>query len=345
MRLEKYGKKGGHLQPINFVPKCRVFRLILAILGAVILLEVGLRAVLGLGNPVLYVVDKGEDRGGYGYIPAPDQDVIRFFSESKINDFSMRSEGVKKVKSQQTSRILFIGDSVTYGTTYIDQTRIFTSLLERSLNQKLGHRVEVLNASAGGWAPSNEINFLIRRGTFDADCIVIVINTEDLNQPFAEFEAGPNFPTRKPLTAIGELWGRYILPRLLSAQAALRDPGSIPSSPRRLANQEKAVFAKLEVGREFARRHGAKFVIVYIPSHSKIWDGPAYREAKKSLLAWGVREQVSILDLSSKFPTELEDNLYIQEGDNRIHLSEAGNEVAAESLIGSLSSLLRNNRE
>ena len=62
----------------------------LACLAALIFLEVGLRAV-GLGNPVLYVVDKGEAEGGYGYIPAPDQDVRRLFAENKINDFSMRS--------------------------------------------------------------------------------------------------------------------------------------------------------------------------------------------------------------------------------------------------------------
>ena len=176
-------------------------------------------------------------------------------------------------------RILLIGDSVTYGTTYIDQADIFASLLERGLKQTMRSKVEVLNASAGGWAPSNEINFLISRGTFDASHVVFVLNTEDLNQPFAEFEPGPNFPTQKPLTAIGELWERYIWPRLSATRVTVRDPGSQPSLPGGIANQEMAVLDKLVVGRDYARRHGAVFAIVYIPSHSAIWDSAAYKQA------------------------------------------------------------------
>ena len=133
-----------YVKPINLALRRKGVRYAIAVLAAILLLEVALRVILGVGNPVLYVVDRGEAQGGYGYIPAPDQDVRRFFAENKINSFSMRSEDVARARPLRTLRILLIGDSVTYGTTYIDQADIFASLLERGLKQTMRSKVEVL---------------------------------------------------------------------------------------------------------------------------------------------------------------------------------------------------------
>jgi hypothetical protein len=85
----------------------------------ILVLEVSLRLVFGLGTPVLILPDKGEAEGGYGYILVPDQDVRRFFAHNKINRLSMRSDDVSLTKPKDHIRVYFIGDSVTYGTTYI----------------------------------------------------------------------------------------------------------------------------------------------------------------------------------------------------------------------------------
>jgi hypothetical protein len=117
----------------------------------------------------------------------------------------MRSDEISATKSPWHMRVLFIGDSVTYGTTYIDQSRIFTSLVARKLPKRVGLPVDVVNASAGDWAPAS---FLQSKGTFDANLILIVLNTSGLRQPFANLPQDPGFPTKAPLTAIGETWTR-----------------------------------------------------------------------------------------------------------------------------------------
>src|ERR1700761_9638459 len=104
----------------------------------------------------------------YGYMPAPNQDLHRFFSHVHINAFGMRSEDVSPTPSGKTRRILFVGDSVTYGPTYVDQAKLFTSRIQADFCRQHA-QVQILNASAPGWAPANEVAFLRQRGTFGAE--------------------------------------------------------------------------------------------------------------------------------------------------------------------------------
>ncbi len=140
--------------------------------------ELGLRYVLGLGNPLL-----SEHDAAAGYVIDPDQHVRRFFCNTDINHWSMRSPAVTPVKPAGTYRILLIGDSMTYGSTQIDQKEIFSSLLQAELPARLHTPVEVLNASAGAWAVGNELGYLRSRGTFGADLVVLVVNSGDAAQP------------------------------------------------------------------------------------------------------------------------------------------------------------------
>lgn len=310
------------------------------ILGAIVVLEVGLRLVLGLGSPVLTLPDKGENAGGYGYSVAPDQNVYRFFARNKINHFGMRSEDVDISKEAGHIRLYFIGDSVTYGTTYIDQSRIFTSLVGQNLSKYIGRPVDILNASAGGWAPSNEIGFLKNKGTFNADIVLVVLNTSDLAQPFADFEPSLNYPTAKPLTAIGEAWTRYIAPRIFGSSGISSDPGSIPSLPLNVQEETTAVLSTLEEGRVYALKHNSNFGIVYVPSHSLIWDGPAFQHSKAMLTEWAVHKAVPLIDLSEEFGNRVFPNVYLGGGGEYIHLNTAGHEIVAAGLLKELPGIL-----
>ncbi|MGO9484239.1 MAG: SGNH/GDSL hydrolase family protein [Rhodomicrobium sp.] len=310
-----------------------ITRVVPALLLCIAITEICLRLIFGLGTPVLILPDKGEAQGGYGYIPAPDQNVRRFFARNKINHFSMRSDDFSVTKPANHFRVLFIGDSVTYGTTYIDQTHIFTSLVASGLPERIGCSVDVLNVSAGGWAPSNEVGFLKRKGTFEADIVIIVLNTADLNQPFAGFQPGPGFPTEQPLTALGEAWTRYLAPRLLGAQGVAPDPGSIPSQPIAMAEQTSGVLAKLEEARTYTLAHNAVFGVVYIPSRSKIWDGADFQLAKKMLVDWAKSNNVPLADLTRDFAGKALDEVYLDKGDAHIHLTSPGHRIVASRLL------------
>lgn len=296
------------------------FTLLYALLLA---LELSLRFVVGLGNPVLYQYDPA-----CGYLPAPNQHVRRFFRENDINSFGMRSPEVSPHKSPGTLRILFLGDSVTYGTTYVDQSQIFTSLLARDLPQQLHRRVEVLNASAGAWAPANEAGYLESRGTFDADVVVFVLNTGDLVQPMnrATLLLLNGYPEHRPPFALYELWVRYVAPRILRAGSAA-DAGSQAATVD-VARQTPPVLDVLDEARRFAKEHGAEFRIVYTPAHGGEWDSPQYARGFEMLRAWAAREQVPLLDLSADLASRPMTHVY----QDSIHLKPVGNQIVADSV-------------
>ena len=145
----------------------------LSLVGA---LELGLRLILGLGNPLVYVADDQ-----IGYLLAPNQQTRRFGNRIAINQYSMRSQPIADRPAEDTSRILLLGDSVANGGWWTDQKDTISEMLSqdwRSTPQSSA--IEVLNASANSWGPRNELAYLQRFGSFGAQAIVVLINTDDL---------------------------------------------------------------------------------------------------------------------------------------------------------------------
>jgi len=291
-------------------------KLILWSVALLAALEIGLR-VLGLGHPLLIRPDPP-----YGYLPAPDQDLDRFFSHVHINSFGMRSEDIARHKPSGTKRILVIGDSVTFGTTYVDQSLIFTSRLQKDL----GRGTEVLNVSAGGWATSNELGFLKARGTFDSDLVVFVLNTGDLNQPFNPFEESALMPTHNPRTAIGELLDHYILPRL--RDRVLRDAGSVIAAKPSIDTETPKILAVLTEAHKVAADQGAGFAVVYAPSVVGT-DRQEWARAAAMLLAWAKQQNVAIIDLSAAYAAQAAREIYL----DGIHLKPLGHALMEQAFL------------
>ena len=296
-------------------------RVVIALVLLFVLLEGGLRLVLGLGNPVLYRADPS-----CGYLPAPNQHVRRFFCHNNINSFSQRSPQLPPAKPPGTLRALFIGDSVTYGTTFVDQSRIFTSLLGPELRAKLGREVQVLNASAGAWAIGNELGYLQSRGTFGADVVVFVLNSGDFTQPFnhqaLSLESG--YPDHKPALALQELWRRYLRPRVLGGPVAM-DAGATVSA---LASEEEAEanLRRLQDARDLVIAAHGRFAVVYSPSVGS--DLPSVRGDLARYQRWAKDAGVEFLDLTKAYAAAPANEVY-QDG---VHLKPRGNELAASAI-------------
>lgn len=179
----------------------------LIILGLLIILtEIMLRIIWGLGNPLLYVADEK-----IGYLIAPNQKTRRSGNLIQINEYSMRSKSIKPIKDEQTLRILLIGDSIANGGWWTDQNKTISALLEQQLNKNVSDfsQVEVLNASANSWNPRNELAYLKKFGTFDSQIIILLINTDDFyGQKPSSFVVGnhPSYLDKKVFFALQELW-------------------------------------------------------------------------------------------------------------------------------------------
>jgi len=301
----------------------RAFKWFTVLYALLLAAELSLRFILGLGTPVTYQYDDA-----CGYLPAPNQQVRRFFAENDINSCGMRSAEVPRQKPPGTLRLLFVGDSVTYGTTYVDQSRIFTSIVAQDLPHQLNRPVEVLNASAGAWAPANETGYLTSRGTFDADAVVFVLNTGDLVQPMTRLvlTLQGGYPEHRPPFALYELWLRYLKPRLFQLGSQL-DAGSTAQKPD-VDRDVPLVLATLEEACRFSRDHGAEFRIVYSPARGGGWESPEFARGFEMLRSWAARNNVPLLDLSADLSSRPEKEVY-QDG---IHLRPAGDEIVAHAI-------------
>jgi hypothetical protein len=299
----------------------------LVVVILVLALDVTLRLAFGFGHPLLYANDSDT-----GYLPAPSQQVDRFGCHNDINSFSMRSPEVFSPKPAGEFRILMIGDSITYGTTYVDQPEIFTSILQRDLPGRLHRSVEVLNASAGGWAPANELGYLRSRGTFHADTVIFVLNTGDLTQPFSQSLVGlsPSFPSEDPYCALTEIWSRYAKPRLMHITVA--DAGSKAEKPN-IPRDTPANLQILGKARSFATDARADFAIVYVPFNGPDW--AAYAPGLAMLKDWCKTQHIDLVDTTSalaKYPPE---QTAFENGHG--HLRPAGHAIVASVIADYLS--------
>jgi len=149
----------------------------------------------------------------------------------------MRSEPI--AQNSSVIKVLKLGDSVVSGGTLTDQDSISSYILERKLNSDFKDSIQVLNISAGSWGPDNIYAYLNKHGSFGAKAAVLVLSSHDLydtmtHEPIVGYNV--SYPGKRPLTAIGEVIGRYLLPRLgllvknesnlqINAQSTVENPG------------------------------------------------------------------------------------------------------------------------
>lgn len=173
----------------------------LAALGcaALVLAEVGLR-LKGFGDPPLHQLDPKIEyyakQGSYR----------RHGNFVQVNAFGMRGNEVRPRQNQL--RVLLVGDSIVFGTYRVGQDELISTALEPELARLSGRDVEVLNLACSSWGPENQLAYLERFGTFDADAVVWVLSSHDAyDVPVPGFaELLPREPRALALREVYELY-------------------------------------------------------------------------------------------------------------------------------------------
>ncbi|MCY7321420.1 MAG: SGNH/GDSL hydrolase family protein [Phormidesmis sp. CAN_BIN36] len=284
-----------------------------------IFLEIFLRLAFGFGNPLLYESDRQ-----IGYLLAPNQNVRRFGNRIQINQYSMRSSTVS-TRGDSTFRVLMIGDSIVNGGWWTDQKNTLSEVLAHLKEFKPG-AVEVLNASANSWGPRNELAYLQRFGLFQAQVVVLVINTDDL------FATAPtslpvghdrNYPNRKPPLALIEVISRYLLPAppISEALKVVQAEGG----DRVGVNLEAILQTYQLVGQSKAR-----FLLVMTPLLRELESAPRDYElvARQRLLNLTQTESIRYIDFLTVFSTEIKKPKDVYH--DHIHLNLAGNKLVSD---------------
>ena len=301
----------------------------LAAVGLLVVVEVGLRSLFGFGNPLIYLGDPQ-----IGYLLAPNQRTRRFGNRIEINQYSMRSAPIEEIPAASTLRVLIIGDSIANGGWWTDQDNTISNLITRSLQGKnisSFQDVEVLNASANSWGPRNELAYLQRFGSFKAQVLVLLINTDDL------FGTAPtslpvgrdrNYPDKKPLLALAEVWQRYIIkPKPIPEMKAVqKETGDI-------VGINLAAISQIQ---EFTRQNNSEFLLLMTPLLREIGEpGPRDYEIKtrQRLMDFTQAQQITYIDFLPLLNEHPEAKALYQD---HIHFNLQGNQFISQVIERSL---------
>jgi hypothetical protein len=229
-------------------------------------IELSLRSQ-GFGDPVLY-----EAHPDFGYRPRPSQSVRRFDGAVvRINNLRIRALDDWQSPAR---KIVFLGDSVTYGGSYVSTSDLFA--VRAAPDGWTGG-----SAGVNAWGVGNIHGLIVRHRFLPAQVYVTVLIEDDFYRGFSERPSF--FRLSKPVLALEE-----IVPHaLLTAKAYLRRMApqrsvEAGSRPRRRATAEQSVGQLAELD-TFLRSRGFVHLMYLSPSRANLGGGvppdPAVAEA------------------------------------------------------------------
>ena len=140
---------------------------------------------LGLGNPLLYKSDSI-----VGYRLKPNQSKIRRNKSKVTSDYEgFRIDHTKKI-DEDTKFLIFVGDSVTYGGSYIDNENIFSS----KLCDLIDKNYSCLNNGINSWGVTNMGRFISNFRLYSErkpERFILVILPGDEQRNFRSFSGTP----------------------------------------------------------------------------------------------------------------------------------------------------------
>ena len=303
-------------------------KLALIVVGIIILAlgaaEVALRLFFGFGKPPLYVADAQT-----GYRLAPNQRTKRFGNVFEINQYSMRGGAIAPKPEMATLRVLLLGDSIANGGWWTDQSEIVSQQLQQRLTEASLEpyiSAEVLNASANSWGPRNELAYLAKFGTFEAQVVVLLLNTDDL------FATAPTsvqvgrdlaYPKRYPPLALAEVLGRLVKSPPIPELAAIRQEGG------------DRVGVNLEAVRQLhhlTQQADSRLIMVMTPLLREVQpSGPRDYEmvARQRVTQFAELEQIPYIDFLADFQAAADPEVLYRD---HIHLSPQGYALVSQAL-------------
>jgi lysophospholipase L1-like esterase len=248
---------------------------------SVLAAELLLRFSLGLASPPLLTADQE-----VGYLFQANQDLYRFGSRVHINSYHQRSEDISAEPDTSSFRVLFLGDSVTWGGVLIDQKNTYPEVFEDQAEKGCAKPVESLNASAGSWGVGNLRAYLEQFGTFESELVVFQVGSQDLLQGKSDSSpvgVHPSMPTERPMSAIQELvdrylWPRYMKPLVSNVSFFSRVSASPMSGSLRRGSQFVENMQDLEWMIREVRRAGSRPIILHTPER---WEVSKKRKSKR----------------------------------------------------------------
>jgi hypothetical protein len=172
---------------------------LLAIVGLPIVVAELLLRHAGLGDPILFHANMS-----YRYAPQPNQSRARR-GGARVTIDSKGFRAVRDWTSPADGKLLFIGDSVTWGGTYIDDEDTFAAGVCARLEQATARRFVCGNAGANQYGTDNMAERIRHKGVDDESVLVVTLISDDALRGLRDAE-GPLLYTAPPPGPFKALW-------------------------------------------------------------------------------------------------------------------------------------------
>lgn len=266
-----------------------------------------------IGDPPAFTADPH-----YGYLMRPDQSVSTRGHRFRINTAGFRGPDFVWSKPDGVVRLLFLGDSITYGGGSIPDEALFVNQVASSL-VPWEDSVEAVNLSVPGWGIQNMAAYVMTKGLPRADALIWILPAEDFRRPKSTMEEH-GFRSKKP-------WSRLLY---VTSVVLRRELGWFSASSGARSSPEETLARNVDAFRrtlELVARGGTLCVVVALPDgagyeHEELWDDLVrFRQAAESL-------SIPFLDLGSAFEYHRVEEFFLDE----IHLSRLGHEMVASAI-------------
>jgi hypothetical protein len=275
--------------------------------------EIALKQLSGLGRPVLF-----HAHPSYGYRLLPNQETWRFGgAHFKINNLGLRARDDWDPGIQD--KILFLGDSVTYGGNHISNHELFSEVAAKDLP---GLRSG--NAGIPNWGVENVYGLVVQEKFLPASVYVTTFIEDDFYRGLTSGRNKPWIKYETPRFALEELaeflWHKYF--------ANTREINRLEREGEPVDVRVQRAAGKLRAMDEFLKAGGHRHLIFISPTRQQVLSQrPRDERVKAELDKHGV-QAVYLLDKPRIVAASSEEKQsWYQDND---HLTSKGHAVWGE---------------
>lgn len=289
--------------------------------------EFSFRYVVGLGDPVLY-----DSHPFYGYRPFPNQNVYRYNrTRIQINNLGLRAS--QDWDEKVDNKILFLGDSITYGGEKETNEQLFSYLAAKEL---IGFQSG--NAGVGGWGVENIYGLIVETSFLPAHIYVTVLIENDFYRGLIRLPHIFGFGY-KPRLALEE-WIAFLIYKLNMKRYDYDDRYLLEENEWTQV-VEKSV-KKLKAIDRYISSHGFKHLIFISPTRSQALGKAKINEQVKNILKkHEVKSHYILREVKALSINENQINLLYRD---KWHLSIEGHKLWGEIIGKHLQEIVPNGR-
>lgn len=150
----------------------------LTLFTPITILELTLRPLYHKQKTTIYIEDDD-----LGWRLKPNSRDVWGGVRVEINGKGLRGPELAYVKKPGVKRILYLGDSVTFGYRLKHDAETYPHLIEKRLEQGRWPEIETINAGVGGYSPWQEHLYLVREGMkYEPDLVTVSFILNDVTE-------------------------------------------------------------------------------------------------------------------------------------------------------------------